>query len=400
MELKPVKERSAGVRELPSKKWIAVGGVIFLLAALFAFQKWYEPQNPKPVVETFKVNKQDMSVGLTAAGTLQAAKQQDVYAKGTSVVKQIKKEVGSSVAAGEPVLLLDNDKALKKLAQAESDLAFQESEYKQAVMNKALWQQKLDEARKNLQRLQRLYDVGNLSFNELENAYLEIATFEKHTLGIDLKSLEVQLQKKRLAVKTARDVLSATVITSPFSGTLFKVGVTEDQSVTAGVHLFTVGDPETIEAFCLADMEDAVKIKEGQPVELSGEGLKGKKLKGHVLKDPLSREENIGIDPENKVKVRIALDEKLKTIGPGGINISILTELRNNVLVVPLNAVLERGGKNIVFVYSEGMARVREIEKGLSDGQYQEITSGLSADEIVITSSLDSLTDQTKLKIK
>lgn len=401
MDLKPVREETKAVRKLPRMKLIAAGGSIFLVAALFAYQYWSKPVTPQPTVETARVNRQDLSVGKSFEGILQSAKQRDVYATGTTQVKQIKKEIGSSVAAGEPVVLLDNSKALMALAQAESTLAYQENEYRQAITNKALWQQKLDEARKNLQRQQRAYDAGLISFEELENAYLETATFEKQTLGVDLKSIEVQLNKYRLAVKNARDALSATVITSPMAGTLLYMGVAADQSVTPGVHLFSVGDLEAVEAFCLVDPEDAAKIKEGQPVEISGPGLAEQKSRGHVVGIvPLSPAEKAAAGYANKVKIKIALDVKLNSIEQGRIIITIPTERRSSVLAVPHKAVAERGGKNVVFVYRDGAVQAREVGLGLTDGVFQEILSGLSADELIITSSLDLLTDQAKVKIK
>jgi HlyD family secretion protein len=69
----------------------------------------------------------------------------------------------------------------------------------------------------------------------------------------------------------------------------------------------------------------------------------------------------------------------------------IFTDIKEGILAVPIQAVLVEEDRSVsqtlyhVFVNDDGEARQVEVEIGLSDDAYQEITDGLSkGDEVII----------------
>jgi len=101
----------------------------------------------------------------------------------------------------------------------------------------------------------------------------------------------------------------------------------------------------------------------------------------------------IFIEPAEKIvegvvyyEIRIGFDEDL----PKGIkstmtaDIIIQTEKRENVLVVPREAIKRVGDKTMVEVLGDGLIQEREVEIGLRGDDIIEILSGLTQGEKVI----------------
>lgn len=385
-----------------SRKWLI--GILVSLAAvgLFLYSSWSQEQQKGIVaVKTVPVRIQDLSFNILTTGTLEAVKEQDFYAKAATTVKEIKKEAGEKVSVGEPILLLDNTQALIDLGQAESNLALKQAELRQAASDKKLWDSKLEDAKKNLQRSQMLYEAGAASLQEVETAELQVADAENRSISVDLKSLVTQVNKGDITVQAARETLKATVITSPFNGTILKLGVKESQPVSSGTFLLSVGDLNNLEAISSINEYDALKLKMGQQAQIYSEGMREKTYAGHISQiAPVAEMEQTSMGTENKVGIRVALDEKVEELKPGfSINIKILIDKRENALIIPLEAITKRNDKDVVLVYSDGVAELREIEKGLANELYQEVLAGLSQGDRVITTSLDKLNDGTKVKV-
>jgi multidrug efflux pump subunit AcrA (membrane-fusion protein) len=78
------------------------------------------------------------------------------------------------------------------------------------------------------------------------------------------------------------------------------------------------------------------------------------------------------------------------------VTISIVVEERNDVLLVPNQAVTYRGGETYVQVLSpDGIIEERLIQTGISDWQYTEVTEGLSEGEQVVVLQETTVTTPT-----
>lgn len=353
-----------------------------------------------PVVKVAKVQKQELVTKIKASGILQCTKQQDFYSRTTSIVKEIRKNEGSRVTMGEAVLLLDNSNALRELGKAENALVVLQNDYLQAVSHKVYLMNKRDDARKKLESLEELCKLEEVSLKEVEAAKAEVADLENQIKAVNLNTLESQVNEGRLAVQAAREELAETVITSPFEGTVLKMTVNRGEPVSKDKFLFSVGKTDSLEVVAFVNEYDAIKVKKEQPVEVYSEALEGKVYRGHVAQiAPLAEVEQTSTGPKNKVKLKITLEEKAEEFKPGfTVNVNIPLDKKPQALLVPCHAVLEKDGENFVFVYENGLAKKREVQKGLSTEMFQEITAGLQEGEVVIVSSLEKLQDQTRVK--
>jgi len=377
-------------------------GVIVILLIVICYQCWQiYLDSMLPVVEIEKVKRQDVKMKISTTGNLMCSKQQDFYARTTSMVKEIRKNEGAEVTIGEVILLLDNSNALLELGKAENTLAVMQKDYLQAVSDKVLLMRRRDDARKNLERTEGLYNLGVAALTEVQDIKLRIADIENQILSINLSVLESQLTKGELDVQVAREQLAATVITSPFDGTVLKMSVKCGQPVGKGDFLFSVGKTNSLETIVSVNEYDALKIQDGQPVEIYSEAIEGEIYSGHVFHvAPQAEKEQTDKGSENKVKLKIALDDKAIALKPGyTINVDILLENKENILVIPQTAVVERDGRKVIFVYEDGFIHIREVQLSTIDEMFQEVTSNLKEGEMYVISPSDSMQDNVAVKI-
>lgn len=385
--------------KIEAKIGLIVVILFFVLVLSYLFWLYYITKN-LPVVNVAKVETQGFTATINTSGILQCTKQQDFYSATSSIVKEIRKNEGSRVTIGEAILLLDNSNALRELGKAENTFAILQNDYLQAVSNKVFLMNKRDEARKRLAWLEQLQDQEQATSNDVERARDEVADIEKQITEINLNTLESEVNKGRLAVQEARENLSNTVITSPFEGTVLRMAVNPGEPVNKDKFLFCVGKTDFLEVVVFVNEYDAIKVKEEQPVQIYSEAIAEKTYQGHVAQiAPLAEVEETSAGPESKVKLKIALDEFTEELKPGfTVNVNILLDEKAAALLIPKEAVLERDGESLVFIYDEGIAKKRIVQQGLSTDLLQEITLGLHAGEMVILNPNQDFQDNLKVK--
>jgi HlyD family secretion protein len=80
------------------------------------------------------------------------------------------------------------------------------------------------------------------------------------------------------------------------------------------------------------------------------------------------------------------------------VNANIILEQKQQVLTVPTEAVVEVDGKSVVFIYDDGLARMREVECGSAGDSVLEIISGVKEKEQVIISPSAEIKDGVKVQ--
>lgn len=402
-----------------SKKWIMLSIAIFLVGALstLGYNIWAQQQNKEsePVypVRVAEVKKQDLTVALRISGVMESKEIKTVNAEVGSIVREIRKGKGSKVMLGEVILLLDNSEALAELGKLESNLAILENEYLQAVSDKVFLMEKRDDARNNLQRFEELYKSGTVNYDDLENARAEVIQWENRVLTINLNTLQDAVNKGRLAVEAARDKLTATVVTSPMEGTIIDMAAKSGQTVRPGEMFFTIGKSDLSEVIVSISAEDALLVQNDTTVNIYAQKYPGKVYKGRAslvaatdLPDQAQTEaaENVNLSDSEKtkmVRMKITALEKAEELLPGlPVEVEFVFEYKPQVLTVPSQAVVQVDGESVVFVYDDGVAKMREVECGLASEDLLEIVSGVKENEKVIISSKEQIDDGTKVKIE
>ena len=83
-------------------------------------------------------------------------------------------------------------------------------------------------------------------------------------------------------------------------------------------------------------------------------------------------------------------------------DVNLRSEAEYERLAVPISTVIWQGGRKlaVMILDDDETLQLREVEIGIIDGDYVEIVSGLSENDVVITSGKEGLKPGMKVKVK
>jgi membrane fusion protein (multidrug efflux system) len=259
------------------------------------------------------------------------------------------------------------------------------------------------------QILGRVDDAGlSQQVASLENQYaLAKTTFERQKnlwnqkIGSEIQYLQAQTQmiSAQRGVAQIKAQLGKTIIRAPFSGTIDEVFVEKGQVVSPSMQgLMRIVNLGNMYVSTSVPETYIGKLKVGTEVDVFLTSL-GKTYKGKV------RQIGNFINPNNRsfgIEVSVPNPENL--LRPNQVaKLKIIDYMSKESIVVPTNVIQEDGkGNKFVFVVNEskgktGIAKKVVVEVGKSSDNVTEILSGLSADDIIVTEGMNTISDGMKL---
>ncbi len=215
--------------------------------------------------------------------------------------------------------------------------------------------------------------------------------------GLAAAKVEKQLQRARAGLEESRLLLERSQMTSPIDGVILSRATTNEKVVPEGTVLLRIGDLSRLEARVDVLTQEALRISEGNRVELEVGGGRPESVfhwKGHVARiDPegFTKVSSLGIE-QQRVWVTIRFDPETRTellsrkMGAGyRVRARILTGSRNKVLRIPRTALFRsETGRWEVWVARSGKLQRSAVEIGLANDRWAEVRKGLSAGDQVI----------------
>ncbi|OGJ87305.1 MAG: hypothetical protein A2268_01840 [Candidatus Raymondbacteria bacterium RifOxyA12_full_50_37] len=183
---------------------------------------------------------------------------------------------------------------------------------------------------------------------------------------------------------------------SPASGVVTEKMITEGQSVSPGMPLYTITDLSEVWVMGEAYQNDLAFIAQGQKAEVVLDVLKGKVFSGTIA---LIYPE---LNPETRTgKVRIALantqDLALKP-GMTGL-VTVMAIAAKDAVAVPEQAVIHSGRRDIVVLdLGNGYFAPREVMLGPVAAGYVQVITGVQEHERVVTSSQFLIDSESNLR--
>ncbi len=279
---------------------------------------------------------------------------------------------GTKVAKGQIIAVIK---------PTEEDIANAEEELKTADINLKLAQQKYDLTKK-------LYDMKAIAQQELIRE-------------------EINLMREDSAVQKLRSRLQGKQIVVPFDSVIVKMNIKTGEIVGAGAEMFTIADMTNLIAVLNVNESDISKIYQSQKVDIIGTDitsqLRGKVETISMVAQETSTEQERREPPRYLVQVGISVPEKNELRLGGNIWGEIALERKENVLNVPLEAILYDSGSAIpqpyVYLNRTGVAKKVFIETGINDGKNVEIMNGVNTDDQVITVGNVNLRDGRRVRL-
>lgn len=380
-------------------------------------------------VETEVATLRDVTEVVVSDGRIHPVLQVKISPEVSGEIINLPVTEGQDVKKGE--LLLEIRPDFYKAAVAQSTAS-----YKSALAS-------LDSAKANLKNAEFEYSRVEKLFNEdLESDSVfqrAQTTLEVSKASHESSTHQVAMSKASLD-RTLED-LAKTSIRSPLDGTITLLNSELGERVLGtvqnmGTEIMIISDLNAMEARVDIGEIDIVLVEIGQKARLEVDAFRDREFNGVVSEIANSaRTSGSGSQQEaTKFEVRILIDEK-EAFRPGmSVTADIETRSRKDVVTVPFQSVTtrmpskdskekekadtekkkdemskeERKKANkpieVVFVVEDGKAKMVPVERGISDDNYVEITTGLEAGQAVVSGGYkeiaEDLQDGKKIKLK
>ncbi len=346
---------------------VAVTVALCGLAACSVEEVAVETSPAKPAV-VVPVTLRSFEEQIEASGQLLAKHQASVAAQVAGEVTEVLADEGDSVTEGDIVLEidperrnLDVDAAQARVGEAEASVAEQVRE---------------------VRRMTALAGKRVAAENQLDQA--ETA----------LKTARSRLLAARAELGSAERALRDASVRARFSGLIARRWVSRGEFVSEGQELFELVALEPLEVEFHLPEADASRVRTGIPIRVSVAPYPDELFEAtvHVVSPT--------IDPRTRtLRVKALLPNVDRRLRPGLFARATLgIAMRNDVVTVPEEAVLQRSDGEVVFrVRSDGRVERQLVETGLLRDGWIEIRSGLAAGDAVVSRGHTDLIDGSRI---
>ncbi len=211
---------------------------------------------------------------------------------------------------------------------------------------------------------------------------LDNAKIQTSVNSNEIQRAKLQMEQAYNTMQMSLDNLNDYTITAPISGTILSLGIQEGDTVSMGA-IAVVGNTKNFVAEAFSDEIDAVNIKKGQDAILTFDALPHEEVKGTV---EYTGNSTTAVSGVQAYKIKIKIDDSSIALKDGlSVNVDITTQMKSNVLAVPIESVFYQNGKYYVdVVQSDDTIQRKEVETGISSDDYTEIISGLSEGDTIL----------------
>jgi membrane fusion protein, multidrug efflux system len=308
------------------------------------------------------VESADIASGPSISGELLADRSASVRAEVSGSVVQVYVEVGQKVAAGTALARIDATTASAAELSARTGVTATEAQAAQA--------------KKELDRAERLNAAGAIADRDLENARLTYST----TMA--------QLANVQSAYAMANKQLRNATVRAPFTGVVAAKVVSAGDVVSPGTALFTVIDPKSMRLEAAVPAAQIGQIRVGQPVAFAVSGYGTRKFTGRITRvspvaDPTTRQ----------VQILASIPNSEGTLVGGLFAEGRVNAESRTALVLPATAIDQRGATPVVMRVRGGRVERVSITLGIRDEQREnfEITSGVQKGDTVLLGAAQAI---------
>lgn len=363
-------------------------GYAVLALAVVAMLAWWAWPGPR-LVETARVAPGPVQVTIEEDGETRAVDRYGVAAPVAGRLLRVDLREGDAVKAGQVVAQI----APLPLSAADRDMLEAKLEATQALKIEA--DERIRRAQADaLQAERERARVADL----VAKRFMSEQALEQAEVSAKMKDLDLRAARSRAAaaaaeVEAARATLTAVRskapavrVTSPVDGRVLRIVEKSERVVQPGTILVTVGDPEALEIVVDVLSNDAVRVRPGMRMLITGwGGAEAVEAVVRIIEPAAFRKVSaLGVEEQ---RVNVIADFKAVPPGIGDayrVDARIVVAEKADVLRVPVGALFRREGKWTAFVVAGGRLAARTIELGLRGARDAEIIAGLSENEQVV----------------
>lgn len=397
-----------------------------------------EAENKQVVaITTGQSVSRDVPAIIQATGSLIADETSNIAPKVAGKVTNVYVNVGEFVTGGKVVVKIDDKDARLRLAEAEANVKQAQSAVRQAearlglTPNGTFNSSVIPEVRSaNANYEQAVAELRQAEANEnryrdlVETGDIAMVTYEQYRTNRDtararvnaakqnleasintarqsneaINSAQAAVESARTQVATARQEIADTVVIAPFSGYISERQVAVGEYVTSSTPVATLLRSNPIKIQIQIPEADVPQVTFGRGVSIQVDAYKDRKFSGTV----------VGVNPAIDATSRSAVVEATIENNDNALRsgmfatAQIIREGGSTGIFVPKSAIYNDQATQSyrVFVIQDNVAKLRVVQLGTEEGDFQQILSGINADEIVATSNLEQLYEGANVQVQ
>ncbi|MCU1276724.1 MAG: family efflux transporter subunit [bacterium] len=332
-------------------------------------------------------------VTLVATGYVYARKKATVAPKTTGRLARLFVDEGSVVKEGQLIAELESADAQAALAQVHADIAAARAKVERARAD-------VSDAQMRWKRENDLMQRGAGTQAALDDAKARLDTAQSTLVSAQADVHAVEARQSAVAVQ-----LENTKVRAPFAGTVLrKLSEVGEVLPPAGTGIVTLASLDDLEV--QADVAEAQfhKVKVGTPAEIILDAFPDKRFRGQVseLRQLVDRS-------KAAVTVKVKFTDSSAGVLPDmAAKVSFLTKALDDAslkaapkLIVPADAVVESGGRKVLFTIDDGHAKALPVTvKGAFGDGAVELGDGPMTGTRVIRRPGDKIRDGVSVKEK
>ena len=378
----------AGAPRRRRRAWLIVALVMLAITAALVLRSVTAPIPVEPVSVSMAYPSQSFAL-LNATGYVVAQRKAAVASKATGRLEWLGVREGSRVKEGEVLARLENRDVTATKEQAAANIKLAQANLEQG-------QAELNEAERNFNRSRDLLAKNFVSQAAHDAA---ISRFEKAKSAI--AGYRASIAVAQANYRATEVGVEQTLIRAPFEGVVLTKNANVGDVITpfssalgSQAAVVTMADMSTLEVEADVSESNLEKIQPNQPCEIQLDALPGVRFRGRLLRM---------VPTVDRAKATVMAKIKFTELDPRilpemSAKVSFLSQEmpegeRTARTVLQPAAIVQRDGRNVVFVIKGDKVAQVAIETGAKIGEMVEIKSGAAAGDRVVMRPPEKLHD-------
>ena len=356
---------------------------LFFTYSLNAQSKFKDKSKRASLVEIEKVKVVKVSEKTNAIGRLVALDPIIVSSKINQEILKVHFKIGDDVKKNDLLFTLASKDIIRNIKQINAELKLEEK-----TLN--LLKEQLSLRDSKAKNAKNLKERKIITQDNLDNVNISLLQNKQQ-----IAQREYNIIKLKISLDENKENLTFAKILSPVDGNIITIQGQTGALISKGKILASILANGLNEIETDLRSELASKIIIGSEVNIINDKTNYKgKVRGIV------NSENIRTGTR---KVRITLNESLpKSLSASGTRFSLEISIGKSLprLLIPKDALISRGNKQIVYCFEKGLAKQKLVKIGISVGNKIEILGGLEEGQLVVVKGNENLRPNQSIKIK
>lgn len=403
-----------GLGKKRRRGWLYVLAALVLIAAAIVGYRMYANSAVRIDYTTVPAATADLTVQVSATGTLQPLTQVDISSELSGVIRSVAVNENQQVKKGDVLAALDTSRLEAQIERAQASASAAEANVETARIT----------VKENEQALVRTAELAKRG--QTTNQALEAATATRDRAKAALDSANANLAISNADLKLQQSDLDKSTIYAPIDGIVLTRSVDPGQTVASSLQapvLFVIAaDLKSMELKAAIDEADIGTVKTGQHARFTVDAFPDRPFDAEIRDISFASLTTDGVVTYD-ARLEVANDELLLRPGMTA-TVSVVTKQAKSILAVPATAFrykpaptarreggwsltslftgrmgARRGGNRqpqaaaptdgsrTLYILKNGRPHAVEVKVGATNGDLTEILSGLSEGDQVITAS-------------